>query len=135
MNQPASSDSPHEASMDTAPSEGGGMPISSALRILMGVGFLAVGLVQGVGAFTGEVEGGIVFIIDGLGFFLLAGTGITMLMDRFYSLYLLLIWAVFGIVGSFLGEGDLALPALFARIMVGLVALAAIGQRQTRSPS
>jgi len=133
MNQPAYSDSPSGVPRDAVPSEGGGIPISSALRILMGLGFLAVGLVQGVGAFTGEVEGGITFIIDGLGFFLLAGTGIAMLMDRFYSLYLLLLWAVLGVAGSFLGEGEVALPAIFARIMVGIVALAAIAQKGTRS--
>jgi hypothetical protein len=133
MNQPAYSDMPPGVSRDAIPTEGGGIPVSAALRMLMGVGFLAVGLVQGIGAFTGEAAGGIVFVIDGVGFFLLAGTGITMLMDRFYSLYLLLLWAVLGVVGSFIGEGELALPALFARIMVGLVALAAIGQRKTRT--
>lgn len=135
MNQPAYSDSPQGVSRDTVPSEGGGIPVNAALRMLMGIGFLAVGLVQGVGAFTGEVEGGALFIIDGVGFFLLAGTGIAMLMDRFYSLYLLLLWAVLGVVGSFFGEGEVALPAIFARVMVGVVALAAIAQRRTRPPS
>ncbi len=112
--------------------ESEGIPISAALRILMSVGFLAVGLFQGVGAFTGEAGSDVTFVIEGVGFFLLAGTGITMLMNRFYSLYLLLLWAILGVVASFIGGGELALPALFARIMVGLVALAAIGQKRAR---
>jgi hypothetical protein len=128
MNQSAYSDMPQE----TTQNESDGIPISAALRVLMGVGFLAVGLIQGVGAFTGEVGGDIAFVIDGIGFFLLAGTGVTMLMNRFYSLYLLLLWAVLGVVGSFTGPGELALPALFAHIMVGLVALAAVGQKKAR---
>ena len=113
--------------------ESDGIPISAGLRILMGVGFLAVGLVQGVGAFTGEVGSDIAFVINGVGFFLLAGTGVTMLMNRFYALYLLFLWAVLGVVASFIGSGELALPALFAHIMVGLVALAAIGQKKAQS--
>jgi hypothetical protein len=95
----------------------------------MGVGFLAVGLYQGVGIMTAGDMVGLEAVIDGIGFFLLAGTGATMLMDRFYSLWLLLLWGVLGIVGSFLGEGNVALPALFAKIMVALVALVAILQR------
>jgi len=129
MNQSAYSDMPQGATQ----TESEGIPISAALRILMGVGFLAVGLVQGIGAFTGEAGSDVIFVIEGVGFFLLAGTGITMLMNRFYSFYLLFLWAVLGVVASFVGSGELALPALFARIMVGLVALAAIGQNRTRS--
>jgi len=101
----------------------------------MGIGFLAIGIVQGVGILRAEDLAGTAAVVDGIGFFLLAGTGVTMLMDRFYSLYLLLLWAILGIVGSFLGEGSAALPALFARIMVALVALAAIGQKGARSRS
>ncbi len=136
MNQPFHSDSPQGVTQGTAPSAGGGLPISSALRVLMGIGFCAVGLVKGVLILTGESAGGIGVFLDGLGFFLLAGTGVTMLMDRFYSLYLLLLWAALGIVGSFVGQGELSvqLPALFARIMVGLVALVSIGQRGIRTP-
>jgi len=97
----------------------------------MGIGFCAVGLIKGVSILTSENGGGIGALLDGVGFFLLAGTGIAMLMDRFYSLYLLLLWAALGIAGSFIAQGELSLqlPALFARIMVGLVALVAIGQR------
>jgi len=129
MNQSAYSDVPQ----GTNQTESAGIPIGASLRILMGVGFLAVGLAQGIGAFTGEMGGDISFVIEGVGFFLLAGTGITMLMNRFYSLYLLLLWAVLGVVASFMGSGELARPSLFSRIMVGLVALAAIGQKQTQS--
>lgn len=99
----------------------------------MGLGFLAVGFVQGVSIFTAEEMGGTAAIIDGIGFFLLAGTGVTMLMNRFYSLFLLLFWAIIGVVGSFLGEGTVAMPALLARIMVALVAVAAIGQRGSKA--
>ncbi|MFC1544132.1 hypothetical protein ACFL4Y_02645 [Gemmatimonadota bacterium] len=115
--------------MKGSPQSGAGIPVGGGLRILMGIGFLAVGIVQGVGALRAEDLAGIVAVLDGIGFFLLAGTGVTMLMDRFYSLYLLLLWAVLGIVSSFLGVAGVALPALFARIMVALVALAAIGQK------
>ena len=129
MNQSAYSNMPQGATQ----TESDGIPISAGLRILMGVGFLAVGLVQGVAAFTGEAGSDIAFVIDGVGFFLLAGTGITMLMNRFYSLYLLLLWAVIGVIASFIGGGVLVLPALFARILVGLTALVAIGQKKTQS--
>ena len=108
---------------------GDGIPVGAGLRIMMGIGFLAVGLVQGFGVITGEGLAGASAVIDGLAFFLLAGTGVTMLMDRFYSLYLLLLWAVIGAVGGFIGDGPVVLPALFAQIMVAIVALAAIGQR------
>jgi hypothetical protein len=101
----------------------------------MGLGFLAIGIVQGVGILQAEELAGTVAVVDGIGFFLLAGTGVTMLMNRFYSLYLLLLWAVLGIVGSFLGEGGASLPSLFARFMVALVALAAIGQKGAKSRS
>lgn len=132
MNQPSSS-STHGSSGDTGRNNGEGLPISSGLRILMGLGFLAVGFVQGVSIFTAEEMGGTAAIIDGIGFFLLAGTGVTMLMNRFYSLFLLLFWAIIGVVGSFLGEGTVAMPALLARIMVALVAVAAIGQRGSKA--
>jgi len=126
MSQPASTyGNPEGASKDN----GDGIPVNAGLRIVMGIGFLAVGLVQGFGVITAEELAGASAVIDGLASFLLAGTGITMLMDRFYSLYLLLLWAILGAVGGFLGEGQVALPALFAQIMVGVVALAAIGQR------
>ena len=107
---------------------GDGIPVGAGLRIMMGVGFLAVGLVQGFGVITAEGLAGASAVIDGLAFFLLAGTGVTMLMDRFYSLYLLLLWAILGAVGGFI-SGPVVLPALFAQIMVAIVALAAIGQR------
>jgi hypothetical protein len=109
-----------------------GLPMSGVLRILMGIGFLAVGIVQGIGILTNPDVAGTAAVLDGIGFFLLAGTGVTMLLDRFYSLYLLLVWALLGIVGSFLGGGG-AMPALIARIMVALVAIAAIGQRGARA--
>ena len=99
----------------------------------MGIGFLAIGIVQGVGLLTSPEIVGIVAILDGIGFFLLAGTGVTMLMDRFYSLYLLLLWAILGIVSTFMGEGGVAYPALIARILVALVAVAAIGQKGARA--
>lgn len=118
------------------PTPGGeGIPVSAGLRILMGVGFLAVGIVQGIGIFGAEGLAGTTAVLDGVGFALLAATGATMLMNRFYSLYLLLLWAVLGIVGSFLGEGGAALPALFARVTVALVALAAIGQKGAKRRS
>jgi hypothetical protein len=123
---------PQGVPVEGSPTSGAGIPIGGGLRILMGIGFLAVGIVQGIGILRAEDMAGIVAVIDGVGFFLLAGTGVTMLMDRFYSLYLLLLWAVLGIVGSFLGEAGVALPALFARIMVALVALAAIGQKSAK---
>jgi len=110
-----------------------GLPMSGALRILMGIGFLAVGIVQGIGILTNPDIAGSTAILDGVGFFLLAGTGMTMLLNRFYSLYLLLVWALLGVIGSFLGEGGVILPALIARIMVALVAVAAIGQRGARA--
>ncbi len=113
-----------------APEEG--LPISSGLRILMGIGFLAVGIVQGVGIITAESMAGTTAVVDGLGFFLLAGTGVTMLLDRAYSLYLLLTWSVLGIVGSFLKETPIVVPALIAQVMVGLVAVAALGQKGAR---
>ncbi len=126
MSQPASTyGSAEVASKDN----GDGIPVNAGLRIVMGVGFLAVGLVQGIGLITAEELVGASAVIDGLAAFLLAGTGITMLMDRFYSLYLLLLWAILGAVGGFIGDAQVALPALFAQIMVGIVALAAIGQR------
>ncbi len=114
----------------SAPPEDG-LPMSGALRILMGIGFLAVGIVQGVGILTNPDIVGVAVILDGFGFFLLAGTGVTMLLNRFYSLYLLLVWALLGIVGSFMG--GVVLPALIARIMVALVAVAAVGQRGARA--
>ncbi len=126
MSQPAST---YGNSGGASADNGDGIPVSAGLRILMGVGFLAVGLVQGFGIITAEEMAGASAVIDGLAFFLLAGTGVTMLMDRFYSLYLLLLWAILGAVGGFLADGPLVLPALFAQIMVGIVALAAIGQR------
>ncbi len=126
MSRPTSSS--YSSSGGTPASNGDELPVSSALRIVMGIGFLAIGLVQGVGIMTAGELAGLEAIIDGIGFFLLAGTGVTMLMDRFYSLYLLLLWAILGIVGSFTGGGT-ALPALFARIMVALVAMVAIGQK------
>ncbi len=127
MSQPASSS---YGSSGHAPDKHlDGLPISGALRIAMGIGFLAVGLYQGVGIMTAGDLAGAEAVIDGIGFFLLAGTGATMLMDRFYSLWLLLLWGVLGVVGSFFGEANVALPALFAKIMVGLVALVAILQR------
>ncbi len=129
MNQSAYSDTPQESTQ----TESEGVPISAGLRIMMGVGFLAVGLAQGIGTITGEVGTDVAFVINGVGFFLLAGTGITMLMNRFYSLYLLFLWAVLGVIASFFGGGELVLPALFARILVGLTALVAIGQKQVRS--
>jgi len=118
--------------MDEAPGEGG-LPMSGGLRILMGIGFLAIGIVQGVSLLTNPEVTGTVAILDGIGFFLLAGTGVTMLMDRFYSLYLLLIWAILGVVTTFLGEVGVAYPALIARILVALVAVAAIGQKGARA--
>ena len=126
---------PHGAPGAGAPPSDEGIPVSAALRILMGVGFLAIGIAQGVSVLRAEDMAGTSAVIDGVGFFLLAGTGVTMLMNRFYSLYLLLLWAVIGIVSSFIGEGGAALPALFARFMVALVALAAIGQKGARSRS
>ena len=126
MSQPAST---YDSSGGTSENNDDGIPVSGGLRILMGLGFLAVGLVQGFGLITAEDLVGASAVIDGLAFFLLAGTGITMLMDRFYSLYLLLLWAILGAVGGFISEGPVALPALFAQIMVAIVALAAIGQR------
>lgn len=129
MNQSTKSDTPQEATQ----TESEGMPISAGLRILMAVGFLAVGLAQGIGTITGEAGTDIAFVIDGVGFFLLAGTGIAMLMNRFYSLYLLLLWAVLGVIASFIGGGEMMLPALFARILVGLTALVAIGQKKAQS--
>lgn len=109
-----------------------GLPMSNGLRILMGIGFLAVGIVQGVGILTAESMGGTAAVIDGLGFFLLAGTGVTMLMDRAYSLYLLLTWSILGIVGTFLKQAPVVVPALIAQILVGLVAIAALGQKGAR---
>ena len=126
MSQPASA---YGSSEDASRDNGDAIPVNTGLRILMGIGFLAVGLVQGFGIITAEGLAGASPVIDGLGFFLLAGTGVTMLMDRFYSLYLLLLWGILGAVGGFLGGGPIALPALFAQIMVAIVALAAIGQR------
>ncbi len=126
---------PHSApGTGSEPSEAG-IPVSAALSVLMGVGFLTIGIVQGIDILRAEDLVGASAVIDGVGFFLLAGTGVTMLMNRFYSLYLLLLWAVIGLVGSFIGEGGAALPALFARLMVALVALAAIGQRGARGRS
>ncbi|MFO7768035.1 MAG: hypothetical protein R6W82_03640 [bacterium] len=113
-----------------APEEG--LPMGAGLRILMGIGFLAVGIVQGVGILTAEGMGGTAAVIDGLGFFLLAGTGVTMLMDRAYSLYLLLTWSILGIVGTFFKQTPVVVPALIAQIMVGLVAIAALGQKGAR---
>jgi len=127
MSQPASSS--YGSSGGAPDGSLDGLPISGALRIVMGAGFLAVGLYQGVGIMTAGDMVGLEAIIDGIGFFLLAGTGATMLMDRFYSLWLLLLWGLLGVVGSFLGEGNVALPSLFAKIMVSLVALVAILQR------
>ena len=126
MSQPASTYGNTEGA---SKENGDGIPVNAGLRIVMGIGFLAVGLVQGIGVITAEEMVGASAVIEGLAAFLLAGTGITMLMDRFYSLYLLLLWAILGAVGGFLGAGPVALPALFAQIMVGIVALAAIGQR------
>ena len=123
---------PSAPGMDEAPGEGG-LPMSGGLRILMGIGFLAIGIVQGVSLLTNPEVTGTVAILDGIGFFLLAGTGVTMLMDRFYSLYLLLIWAILGVVTTFLGEVGVAYPALIARILVALVAVAAIGQKGARA--
>lgn len=118
-----------------APAEDG-LPISPALRILMGVGFIAVGIVQGVGVLTAEAGlAGTSGLLEGFGFFLLAGTGVTMLMDRAYSLYLLLVWAILGIASSFLGEGSPVLAALFARVMVALVAVVALSQKGSGSRS
>lgn len=127
MNQPASSTSGNTGS--ASQKNGGGLPINAGLRIVMGVGFLAVGLVQGVGILRAEELAGAEAVIDGIGFFLLAGTGVTMLMDRFYSLFLLLVWAVLGVLGVIFGEGGATIAGLFARVMVALVALVAIGQR------
>jgi hypothetical protein len=112
-----------------SPSSETGLPMSKGLRTMLGLGFLAVGIVQGVGILTGEGVTGTVAIMEGLGFFLLACTGVTMLLDRSYSLYLLLVWAILGIAGAVLIEGALVIPALIARIMVGIVALAALAQR------
>ena len=117
----------------TGPAPEVGLPMSSGLRILMGIGFLAVGIVQGVGILTAESMAGTTAVVDGLGFFLLAGTGVTMLMDRTYSLYLLLTWSILGIVGSFLKSTPIVVPALIAQIMVGLVAVAALGQKGARN--
>ncbi len=126
MSQPAST---YGSSEDASGKNGDSIPVNTGLRILMGIGFLAVGLFQGFGIIAAEELAGVSTVIDGLGFFLLAGTGVTMLMDRFYSLYLLLLWAILGAVGGILAEGPIALPALFAQIMVAIVALAVIGQR------
>jgi hypothetical protein len=123
---------PSAPGMDEAPGEGG-LPMSGGLRILMGIGFLAIGIVQGVTLLTSPEVVGTVAILEGIGFFLLAGTGVTMLMDRSYSLYLLLVWAILGIVTTFLGEVGVAYPALIARILVALVAVAAIGQKGARA--
>jgi hypothetical protein len=98
----------------------------------MGVGFLIVGIIQGIGILRAEDIAGLTSVLDGIGFFLLAGTGIAVLMNRFYSLYLLLVWALLGIVMSFSGGGEVAMPALFARIMVALVAIISLGQRGPR---
>ncbi|MFC1627991.1 hypothetical protein ACFL3H_02610 [Gemmatimonadota bacterium] len=126
MSQPAST---YGSSGGASGEHEDGIPVSAGLRILMGIGFLAVGLVQGFGIITAEDLAGASAVIDGLAFFLLAGTGVTMLMDRFYSLYLLLLWAILGAVAGIIGEGPVALPALFSQIMVAIVVLAAIGQR------
>ena len=53
-------------------------------------------------------------------------------MDHTYSLYLLLTWSILGIVGSFLKSTPIVVPALIAQIMVGLVAVAALGQKGAR---
>ena len=126
MSQPAST---YNSSGGASGENGDGIPVGTGLRILMGIGFLAVGLVQGFGIITAEDLAGTSAVIDGLAFFLLAGTGVTMLMDRFYSLYLLLLWAILGAAGGIFSEGPVALPALFAQIMVAIVAIAARGQR------
>lgn len=133
MNQPASSTYGNTGS--AGQQEGGGLPINAGLRIVMGVGFLVVGLVQGWNILNAEEMATAEAIIDGIGFFLLAATGITMLMDRFYSLFLLLVWAVLGVVGIFIGPGGAAIAGLFARIMVALVAIVAIGQRSSLARS
>ena len=112
-----------------------GIPVSSGLRMVMGVGFLLVGIVQGIEVLRAEDLSGLTPVLDGIGFFVLAGTGIVMLMNRFYSLYLLLIWALMGIVASFTGGGEVAMPALFARIMVALVAIVSLGQRGAKPPA
>jgi low temperature requirement protein LtrA len=128
---PCAPHAPMGGEVGGAPPEDG-LPMSGTLRILMGIGFLAVGIVQGIGILTNPDIAGANAILDGVAFFLLAGTGVTMLLNRFYSLYLLLVWALLGIVGSFLGE-VVVLPALIARIMVALVAVAAVGQRGARA--
>jgi len=125
MSQPAST---HSSSGGASGENDDGIPVSAGLRILMGIGFLAVGLVQGFGIITAEDLAGASAVIDGLAFFLLAGTGVTMLLDRFYSLYLLLLWAILGGVAGLI-SGPVVLPALFSQLMVAIVALAAIGQR------
>ena len=112
-----------------------GIPVSSGLRIVMGVGFLVIGIVQGIGILRAEDLPGLTPVLEGIGFFLLAGTGIAMLMNRFYSLYLLLVWALMGIVVSLAGGGEVAMPALFARILVALVAIVSVGQRKARPPA